>query len=44
MEAAPSSGSATPAAAVAVAVPAASASLPPGWFEAVDPNYNHPYW
>ena len=33
----------TPAAAP-VAVPAASTSLPPGWFEALDPAYNHPYW
>ena len=22
----------------------AAASLPPGWHEALDPNYNHPYW
>ncbi|KAL3158078.1 hypothetical protein ABBQ32_011684 [Trebouxia sp. C0010 RCD-2024] len=33
------------AALVAIPVPLpSSASLPPGWFEALDPNYNHPYW
>ncbi|KAL3136817.1 hypothetical protein ABBQ38_005530 [Trebouxia sp. C0009 RCD-2024] len=33
------------AALVALPVPLpSSASLPPGWFEALDPNYNHPYW
>ena len=25
-------------------VPVTNASLPPGWFEAIDPTYNHPYW
>ena len=36
-----SNGSASP---TAVAVPAASPNLPQGWFEALDPTYNHPYW
>ncbi len=26
------------------APPAAAEKLPEGWFEAVDPTYNHPYW
>lgn len=36
-----SNGTAAP---VAIPVPAAAGSLPPGWFEALDTNYNHPYW
>ncbi|DBB15166.1 TPA: hypothetical protein ACH3X3_004171 [Trebouxia sp. C0006] len=40
-EATPSSnGAAAPSPAPAASTP----SLPLGWFEAVDPTYNHPYW
>ncbi len=40
-EATPSSnGAAAPSPAPAAPTP----SLPLGWFEAVDPTYNHPYW
>ena len=34
-----------PAGSAVVTGPSASSSdLAPGWFEAVDPTYNHPYW
>lgn len=45
-EAAPSTSTtaAAPAAAAPILMAAAAATLPPGWHEALDPNYNHPYW
>lgn len=33
-----------PPVASSVSAPAAVDKLPEGWFEAVDPAYNHPYW
>ena len=42
--AAPAAAAAAPAPAAAAAPPVSGPGLPPGWFEAMDPTYQHPYW